>query len=73
MRLILGESGFTGELFEDTSDVHLRRTTGNATPDAPGQLGLAVYVDNLAQKLGNGRRSLQEGQVRIVRGVFWVK
>jgi hypothetical protein len=32
-----------------------------------------VYVDNLAQKAGNARRSLQEGQIRLVRGVFRVK
>jgi hypothetical protein len=37
---------------------------------APGQLGLAVFVDNLAQKAGNARRSLEEGRVRLVRGVF---
>ncbi|MGE5240776.1 MAG: class I SAM-dependent methyltransferase [Bacteroidota bacterium] len=70
MRSILGESGFIAELFEDTSDAHLRMTAANATPAAPGQLGLAVFVDNLAQKAGNARRSLQEGQVRLVRGVF---
>jgi hypothetical protein len=56
-----------------TSDTHLSRTTANATPAAPGQLGLAVFVDNLAQKAGNARRSLEEGQVRLVRGVFRVK
>jgi len=68
MRLLLRESGFTAELFEDTSDAHLSRT-----PAAAGQLGLAVFVDNLAQKAWNARRSLQEGQVRLVRGVFRVK
>jgi sarcosine/dimethylglycine N-methyltransferase len=72
-RSVLGETGFIAELFEDTSDVHLSRTTANATPAAPGQLGLAVFVDNLAQKAGNARRSLEEGQVRLVRGVFRVK
>jgi len=70
MRSALGESGFIAELFEDTSDAHLNMTTANATPAAPGQLGLAVFVDNLAQKGGNARRSLQEGQIRLVRGVF---
>jgi len=70
MRSVLGESGFIAELFEDTSDAHLNATTANATPAAPGQLGLAVFVDNLAQKGGNARRSLQEGQIRLVRGVF---
>ena len=73
MRSILGESGFVTELLEDTSDVHLSRTAANATPAAPGQLGLAVFVDNLAQKAGNARRSLEEGQVRLVRGVFRAK
>lgn len=73
MRSVLGESGFIAELVEDTSDVHLSRTTANATPAAPGPLGLAVFVDNLAQKAGNARRSLEEGQVRLVRGVFRVQ
>lgn len=70
MKALLLENGFVAELFEDTSDAHLSRTTANATPAAPGQLGLAVFVDNLAQKAGNARRSLEEGQVRLVRGVF---
>lgn len=70
MRHLLGECGLVAELFEDTSDLHLSRTTANATPAAPGQLGLAVYVDDLAQKAANARRSLEEGQVRLVRGVF---
>lgn len=72
MRSLLGESGLTAELFEDTSDAHLGRSTANATPAAPGQLGLAVFVENLAQKAGNARRSLEEGQVRLVRGIFRV-
>jgi sarcosine/dimethylglycine N-methyltransferase len=70
MQAVLDASGLIAELFEDTSDVHLSRTAANATPAAPGQLGLAVFVDNLAQKAGNARRSLEEGQVRLVRGVF---
>lgn len=70
MQAILGEAGFVAELFEDTSDAHLSRTAANATPALPGQLGLAVFVDNLEQKAGNARRSLEEGQVRLVRGVF---
>lgn len=70
MRSMLGEIGFIEELFEDTSDVHRARTAANATPAAPGQLGLAVYVEDLAQKAGNARRSLEEGEVRLVRGVF---
>ncbi len=70
MRSVLGECGFIPELFEDTSDSHLSRTLANATPAAAGQLGLAVFVDDLAQKAANARRSLEEGQVRLVRGVF---
>ena len=73
MRSILGESGFITELLEDTSDVHLHSTAANATPAAPGQLGLAVFVDNLAEKAANARRSLEEGQVRLVRGVCRVQ
>ena len=67
---ILGESGFVVELLEDTSDEHLRRTANNATPAVPGQLDLTVFVDNLAQKSANARRSLEEGRIRLVRGVF---
>lgn len=67
MRALLGDSGFIAEAFEDTSDAHLGRTTADAAPNAPT---LGVYVDNLAQKAGNARRSLQEGQVRLVRGVY---
>jgi sarcosine/dimethylglycine N-methyltransferase len=70
MRSILGKSGFVAEVFEDTSDAHLSATA--ATP-AASPLTLGVYVDNLAQKSGNARRSLQEGQIRLVRGVFRVK
>jgi len=72
MSLILSGCGFVAELFEDTSEIHLSRTAGNATPAVPGQLGLSVFVDDLAQKAGNARRSLEEGQVRFVRGVFRV-
>jgi len=73
MRSLLGENGFVAEVFEDTSDAHLSGAAANATPAAPGQLSLGVYVDNLAQKAANARRSLEEGQVRLVRGVFRVK
>ena len=72
MCALLGECGFVTDCFEDTSDEHLNRTTANATPAAQGQLGLAVFVDNLAEKAANARRSLEEGQVRLVRGVFRV-
>ncbi len=67
MQAMLVASGFVAESFEDTSDAHLRRTSG---PSVPGQLSLAVFVDNLAQKAANARRSLEEGQIRLVRGIF---
>jgi SAM-dependent methyltransferase len=72
MCALLGECGFIPELFEDISDTDFSRSITNATPAAAGQLGLAVYVDDLAAKAGNARRSLEEGQVRLVRGVFRV-
>lgn len=77
---ILGEIGFLAELFEDTSDAHLngapvRGTSASGTPVSapPGQLSLAAFVDNLGQKAKNANRSLEEGQIRLVRGVFRAK
>jgi sarcosine/dimethylglycine N-methyltransferase len=67
MRSVLGESGLMAECFEDISDAHLNTTTVNS---APSPLTLGVYVDNLAQKAANARRSLEESQIRYVRGVF---
>jgi SAM-dependent methyltransferase len=64
---VLGEAGFVEELFEDTSAAHLGRT---ADPGAPSQLSLGVFVDNLGVKAGNARRSLEEGQICLVRGIF---
>lgn len=73
MQRLLGESGFKVDLLEDTSDAHLSASIANATPAPPGALGLAVYVEDLAVKARNARRSLEEGQVRLVRGVFRAK
>ncbi len=70
MRSLLEQCGFVAELLEDTSDTHLSRTIANATPGSAGQLGLGVFVDDLGKKAGNARRSLEEGQVRLLRGVF---
>ncbi|KPK49785.1 MAG: hypothetical protein AMS22_13170 [Thiotrichales bacterium SG8_50] len=72
MHSVLGESGFSAETFEDVSDMILNGPPVNATPavSAQAQLGLSVFVDNLSQKAGNARRSLEEGRVRFVRGVF---
>jgi SAM-dependent methyltransferase len=67
IRSILGASGFVMERFEDTSEAHLR---ANAATGPSGPLTLGVYVDNLAQKTGNTRRSLEEKQIRLVRGIF---
>lgn len=70
MTAILAEYGFAAERFEDVSDAQTSTNVANATPAPPGQLGLAVFVDNLAEKAGNLSRSLEEQQVRFVRGVF---
>jgi len=70
MRAALVEHGFVAEVFEDVSDAPVSRTPQGATQAAQGQLSLAVFVDNLAQKGGNARRSLEERQIRLVRGVF---
>jgi sarcosine/dimethylglycine N-methyltransferase len=76
MHALLGESGFVAECFEDASDMILNSPPPvNAAPvaTAQAQLGLSVFVDNLSEKAGNARRSLQEGRVRFVRGVFRVE
>jgi len=75
MRSVLGESGFIAEFFEDASDTILNGPPVSGTPQVTAQVqhGLSVYVDNLAQKAENARRSLQEGQIRFVRGVYRVR
>jgi len=85
MHSLLGECGFSTETFEDASDSILNgfpvsitpvsETPASMTPAAAvqAQLGLSVFVDNLPEKAGNARRSLQEGRIRFVRGVFRVK
>lgn len=73
MRALLGENRFVAECFEDASDMVLNSPPPvSATPAATAQaeLGLSVFVDNLAEKAGNARRSLQEGRIRFVRGIF---
>jgi len=70
MQSMLGEFGFSTECLKDVSDLQFSRSSASSTPASEGQLGLGVYVDNLAQKAGNARRSLEEGQIRYVRGVF---
>jgi SAM-dependent methyltransferase len=70
LRTLLNDGGFVTGLLEDTSAAHLSRSVAGATPAAPDQLGLAVYVDDLARKAANAHRSLAEGRIRFVRGVF---
>jgi len=70
MQTILKGFGFSTEMFEDVSDSQFSTSKANSTPATEGQLGLAVYVDNLAEKAGNAKRCLEEGQVRYVRAVF---
>lgn len=72
MSSLLGGYGFTADTFEDVSDSQFSTGKANSTPAPEGQLGLAVFVDNLGEKAGNARRSLEEGQIRYVRGVFLV-
>ncbi len=67
---VLGECGFIVEFFEDASDTQL---SGAPQVARQAQLSLSVYVDNLAQKGENAQRSLKEGQIRFVRGVFRTK
>jgi SAM-dependent methyltransferase len=64
----LVDVGFISQHFEDTSAAHLSRAGGGDS--APSPLSLGVYVDNLAQKAENAWRSLEEEQIRLVRGVF---
>jgi len=70
-RALLAQSGFIADYFEDVSNAQLP-PPGDGTPESAAQapLSLSVYVDHLAQKAENATRSLQEGQTRLVRGVF---
>ena len=70
MTRILEQCHLHAELFEDTSGTHLNRTAANATPAKAGALGLSVFVDNLGEKATNARLCLEQGQVRLVRGIF---
>ena len=72
MCAILGSCGFVDDVFEDVSNAQFSTNVTNSTPSSQGQLSLTVFVDNLGEKAGNARRSLEEGQIRYVRGVFRV-
>jgi SAM-dependent methyltransferase len=71
MRTLLTQCGFVATYFEDVSDAPLP-TPASGTPESIPQapLSLSVYVDDLAQKAENATRSLREGRIRLVRGVF---
>jgi len=72
MCAMLDRCGFATEQFEDISDNQFNRNSANYKPAPTGQLGLAVYVDDLATKAGNAQRSLEQDQIKYVRGVFRV-
>jgi sarcosine/dimethylglycine N-methyltransferase len=74
MRAVLTQCGFMADYLEDVSEAPLP-PPADGTPESAAQapLSLSVYVDNLAQKAENATRSLREGQVRLVRGVFRAK
>jgi sarcosine/dimethylglycine N-methyltransferase len=67
MHSLLGECGFVPEFFEDVNNA-----PKSGTPDPPPkvELSLSVYVDDLAHKAENAMRSVSEGQIRFVRGLF---
>lgn len=71
MREALTRCGLVAEYFEDVSDAPLPHPA-SGTPESAAQapLSLSVYVDDLALKAENATRSVREGQVRLVRGVF---
>ena len=86
MHSLLDECGFVADYYEDVSDSQLNPpssgsptnntdSTTHSTPQKEVQapLSLSTYVDDLALKAENATRSLHEGQVRFVRGVFRVK
>ena len=71
MHSALNEIGFDAVYFEDVSDTQLNPPASGASEvSAQAQLSLSTYVDNLAEKATNAQRSLHEGQIRFVRGVF---
>jgi len=71
---LLRQVGLIAEYFEDVSNAPLPEPA-SGTPEGVAQaaLSLSVYVDNLAQKAANATRSIQERQIRLVRGVFRAK
>jgi len=74
MRDLLTQCGLAADYFEDVSDAQLP-PPASGTPESAAQapLSLSVYVDDLSLKAENAARSLREGQIRLVRGVFRAK
>ena len=64
---LLDAAELVPEVFEDPSDAEL-----SYPPVGAGQssLTVGVYIDEWATKSRNARRSLEDGRVRFVRGVF---
>jgi SAM-dependent methyltransferase len=72
LHVMLAETGFELEFFEDASESQLVPAPANTPPgisEAP-QLSLSAYVEDLALKAQNAQRSLAEGQVCFVRAVY---
>jgi sarcosine/dimethylglycine N-methyltransferase len=70
-RALLAHCGLIADYYEDVSNAPLPPpTSGSPESAAQAPLSLSVYVDNLAQKAENATRSLREGQIRLVRGLF---
>ncbi len=70
--LLLG-CGFEKVHFADESDEPLPPpSTGTPEGQEPAPLSLSVYVDDLALKADNATYSLQQGEIRLYRGVFRV-
>jgi len=70
MRSLLSGIGFDQELFEDISAHDFSTNVSNATPAGQGELGLGVYVDDLGTKASNASRSMKEGMVHLIRGLY---
>lgn len=70
-RDLLLQVGLLPDYYEDVSHAPLPEPP-SGTPEGVAQapLSLSVYVDNLPQKADNAIRSIKEGQIRLVRGVF---
>lgn len=62
---LIGAAGFADEVFEDFSEAELGRPPAG---ERQGPLTLAAWVDNMATKSRNTRRSLEDGRIRMIKG-----